>query len=260
MTTQSTLRSRGMELLVAYQQNPSVRLRNQLVQLNAGLVRKIAHRVSHQCAEPYEDLEQIGYMGLIRAIERFNPSQGCAFSSFAVPYIRGEMLHFLRDRSGTVKIPRRWQQLNKDGQKVREEFIETFGRQPTDNEIADRLNVSVNEWRESKIASRNRLPLSLDATVCHQIDSPMTLGDTIPDTQYQTLQNLEEDRQQLQKALNQLEDKTRKAIEFVFLHELSRKEVAEQIGVSPMTVTRRIQRGVQQMVDYLQPQAMQTEP
>jgi RNA polymerase sigma-B factor len=260
MATQSTLRSRGMELLVAYQQNPSVRVRNQLVQLNAGLVRKIAHRVSHQCAEPYEDLEQIGYMGLIRAIERFNPSQGCAFSSFAVPYIRGEMLHFLRDRSGTVKIPRRWQQLNKDGQKVREEFLTTFGRQPTDNEIADRLNVSVNEWRESKIASRNRLPLSLDATVCQQIDSPMTLGDTIPDTQYQTLQNLEEDRQQLQKALNQLEDKTRKAIEFVFLHELSRKEVAEQIGVSPMTVTRRIQRGVQQMVDYLQPQAMQTEP
>lgn len=260
MATQSTLRSRGMELLVAYQQNPSVRVRNQLVQLNAGLVRKIAHRVSHQCAEPYEDLEQIGYMGLIRAIERFNPSQGCAFSSFAVPYIRGEMLHFLRDRSGTVKIPRRWQQLNKDGQKVREEFLTTFGRQPTDNEIADRLNVSVNEWRESKIASRNRLPLSLDATVCQQIDSPMTLGDTIPDTQYQTLQNLEEDRQQLQRALNQLEDKTRKAIEFVFLHELSRKEVAEQIGVSPMTVTRRIQRGVQQMVDYLQPQAMQTEP
>jgi RNA polymerase sigma-B factor len=260
MATQSNLRSRGMELLVAYQQNPSVRVRNQLVQLNAGLVRKIAHRVSHQCAEPYEDLEQIGYLGLIRAIERFNPSQGCAFSSFAVPYIRGEMLHFLRDRSGTVKIPRRWQQLNKDGQKVREEFIEAFGRQPTDIEIADRLNVTVNEWRESKIATKNRLPLSLDATVSQQIDSPMTLGDTLPDTQYQNLQVLEEDRQQLQKALSQLEDKTRKAIEFVFLHDLSRKEVAEQIGVSPMTVTRRIQRGVQQMVEYLQPQAMQTEP
>jgi len=58
----STIRSRGMELLMEYKQSPSVALRNQLVRLNAGLVRKIAHRISHQCSEPYEDLEQIGYM------------------------------------------------------------------------------------------------------------------------------------------------------------------------------------------------------
>ncbi len=260
MATQSSLRSRGMELLIAYHQNPSVRLRNKIVQMNAGLVRKIAHRVSHQCAEPYEDLEQIGYLGLIRAIERFNPTQGCAFSSFAVPYIRGEMLHFLRDRSGTVKIPRRWQQLNKEGQKVREALTEAFGRQPTDDEVATELGVTVQEWRESKMASKNRLPLSLDATVSQQIDSPMTLGDTLPDAHYQTLQNLEEDRQQLQRALSQLEDKTRQAIEYVFLHDLSRKEVAEQIGVSPMTVTRRIHRGIQQMMTFLQPQVLQTDP
>jgi RNA polymerase sigma-B factor len=260
MATQSSVRSRGMELLTAYHQNPSVRLRNQLVQLNAGLVRKIAHRVSHQCAEPYEDLEQIGYLGLIRAIERFNPSQGCAFSSFAVPYIRGEMLHFLRDRSSTVKIPRRWQQLNKAGQKAREELAEAFGRQPTDEEIAAKLGISLNEWRESKMATKNRLPLSLDATISQQIDSPMTLGDTLPDTRYQALQSLEEDRQQLQRALNQLEEKTRQAIEFVFIKDLSRKEVAEKIGVSPMTVTRRLHRGIEQMMACLKPQMLQTDP
>ena len=245
---------------MAYHQNPTVKLRNRLVQMNAGLVRKIAHRVSHQCAEPYEDLEQIGYLGLIRAIERFDPSQGCAFSSFAVPYIRGEMLHYLRDRSATVKIPRRWQQLNREGQKVRESLALAFGRQPTDVEVAGALDVPVDEWRECKLATRNRLPLSLDATICQQIDSPMTLGDTLPDTHYQNLQVLEEDRQQLQRAMSQLEDKTRQAIEFVFMNDLSRKEVAERIGVSPMTVTRRIHRGVQQMVAVLQPQLLQTDP
>jgi RNA polymerase sigma-B factor len=260
MATQTSVRSRGMELLIAYHQNPTVRLRNQLVQMNAGLVRKIAHRVSHQCAEPYEDLEQIGYLGLIRAIERFNPNQGCAFSSFAVPYIRGEMLHFLRDRSSTVKIPRRWQQLNKAGQKVREELAEAFGRQPTDEEVAQQLGVSVTEWRESKMATKNRMPLSLDATVSQQVDSPMTLGDMLPDSHYQNLQILEEDRQQLQRALNQLEEKTRQAIEYVFIKDLSRKEVAERIGVSPMTVTRRLHRGIQQMVSTLQPQMLQTDP
>jgi RNA polymerase sigma-B factor len=260
LATPTTIRSRGMELLVAYHNKPSVRVRNQLVQMNAGLVRKIAHRISHQCAEPYEDLEQIGYLGLIRAIERFNPHQGCAFSSFAVPYIRGEMLHFLRDRSGTVKIPRRWQQLNKEGQRIRESLALELNRQPSDDEIAKELKVTVQEWRDSKLAAKNRLPLSLDATVCQQLDSPMTLGDTIPDMRHQELMSLEEDRQQIQRAMNQLEDKTRQAIEFVFLHDLSRKEVAEKIGVSPMTVTRRIHRGVQQMVSSLKPQMLQTDP
>ncbi len=258
--TQSSLRSNCMELLMAYQQNPSVGLRNKLVRLNAGLVRKIAHRVSHQCAEPYEDLEQIGYLGLIRAIERFNPAQGCAFSSFAVPYIRGEMLHFLRDRGSSIKVPRRWQDLQKEGQKVRVALVKKLGYQPTDDQIAEELGVSVYEWREIRMAVKNRLPLSLDATVCQQVDSSITLGETLPDAHYQMLQRLEEDRQQLQRALNQLEDKTRAAIEFVFFNEMSRKEVAERIGVSPMTVTRRIQRGLDQMMTFLQPQTLQTDP
>ena len=261
MATQtSSLRSRGMELLMSYKQQPSIKLRNQLVRLNAGLVRKIAHRVSHQCSEPYDDLEQIGYLGLIRAIERFNPSQGCAFSSFAVPYIRGEMLHYLRDRGTTVKIPRRWQDLQKDAQKRQAELVRTLNRQPSDAEMAEALGVSVGEWREVKLATKNRLPLSLDATICQQMDSSITLGDTLPDAHYQMLQMLEEDRQQLQRALNQLEEKTRSAIEFVFFNGLSRKEVAERIGVSPMTVTRRIQRGIDQMITFLQPQVLQTDP
>lgn len=245
---------------MAYKQQPSIKLRNDLVRLNAGLVRKIAHRVSHQCAEPYEDLEQIGYLGLIRAIERFDPSQGCAFSSFAVPYIRGEMLHFLRDRGSSVKIPRRWQDLQKASQKLQANLLRRYGRQPSDHEMAEALRISVKEWRQVKMANKNRMPLSLDATVCHQTDSTITLGDTLPDMHYQLLQALEEDRQQLQRALGQLEDKTRSAIEFVFFKGLSRKEVAERIGVSPMTVTRRIQRGVEQMIAYLQPQALQTDP
>jgi RNA polymerase sigma-B factor len=110
------------------------------------------------------------------------------------------------------------------------------------------------------MAHRNRLPLSLDATVSQQQDSTMTLGDSLPDPHYQIMQDLEEDRQQIQRALSQLEGKTRTAIEFVFLKGLSRKEVADKIGVSPMTVTRRIQRGIEEMVALLQPQDLQTDP
>ncbi|MCU0515305.1 MAG: RNA polymerase sigma factor SigF [Oscillatoria sp. Prado101] len=254
MAIQSSLRSRGMELLVSYHQNRSVQVRNQLVRLNAGLVRKIAHRVSHQCAEPYEDLEQIGYLGLIRAIERFDPNQGCAFSSFAVPYIRGEMLHFLRDKSNPVRIPRRWQDLQKEGQKVRERLTASLGYSPSEAEIARKLGVSLEEWRESQLATQNSTPLSLDATIGQQVDMPVTLGDTLLDAHYQALQSAEEERQQLQGALSQLEEKTREVIECVFLNEIPRKEVAERIGVSPMTVTRRIQKGIDQLISLLRPQ------
>jgi len=256
--TQSCIGFDGMELLISYYQNPSIELRNQLVKLHTGLVRKMAHQFSNQCSEPYEDLEQIGYFGLIRAIERFNPSQGYAFSSFAVPYIRGEILHFLRDRTSIVKIPRRWQELYTEGQKIRRELAISLDRCPTDTEIARKLKVSVQEWRDSKLAAQNRTTLSLDTTVVQQLDCPITLGEALPDPRSTALQQQEEERQQLQGAMSQLEEKTRTAVELVFLKELSRKEAAKRIGTSPMTVTRYLQRGKEQLVSLLQPQVLQT--
>ena len=257
-TGESSMRIDGMELLHLYHQNPSIKLRNQLVQLHTGLVRKIAHKFSHQCHEPYEDLEQIGYFGLIRAIERFDPSQGYAFSSFAVPYIRGEMLHFLRDRSSLLKIPRRWQELYNEGQKVRKELSMSLGRSPRDTEIAEKLQVSVQEWQETKLAAQNRMPLSLDATAVHYVDCQITLGEALPCPRSTALQQQDEERQQLQGAINLLEDKPRMAVEMVFLKELSRKDAAKNIGTSPMTVTRYLQKGIQDLICSLRPQTVPT--
>lgn len=244
----------SMELLRSYHRNPSIKLRNELVQLHTGLVRKMAHKFSHQCNEPYEDLEQIGYFGLIRAIERFDPSQGYAFSSFAVPYIRGEMLHFLRDRSTLLKIPRRWQELYNEGQKVRKELSESLGRPPKDAEIAQVLDVSLHEWQETKLAAQNRMPLSLDATVVHYVDCQITLGEALPCPRSAVLQHEEEERQQLQGAISELEEKPRMAVELVFLKELSRKDAAKTIGTSPMTVTRYLQKGIQDLMSMMQTQ------
>jgi RNA polymerase sigma-B factor len=256
MAYQASSHSQTLELLMAYRQKPSVHLRNRLVKLNMGLVRKVAHRLAHQCSEPYEDLEQCGYLGLITAIERFDPSQGYAFSSFAVPYIRGEILHFLRDRANTVRIPRRWQQLSRDGEKARQDLVAKLGRQPNDQEIAAALDVNLDEWRSVKLASSNRVPLSLNARVSsgtsQQMDSAMTLGDTLMDARSQIHQSNEEERIELQHALGQLEEKTREMIESVFIQQLSRQEVAQRVGVSPVTVTRRIKKGIDEMVGLLQ--------
>jgi RNA polymerase sigma-B factor len=253
MTTQS-LGSHSIELLITYFRNPSPKLRNQIVEINAGLVRQVAHRISHQCAEPYEDLEQIGYLGLIRAIERFNPQQGCAFSSFAIPYIRGEMLHYLRDKGSVMRIPRRWQELFAKGKKLRKQLTVSLGRTPKEEEIAKALGISLHEWHECQLALQNRLMVSLDASVNHVHEGFLTFGETLPDPRCHAQLKLEEERMQLQKAMSELEDKTKAAIEYVFLRDLPRKEAAKAIGISPMTVTRHLQKGIEQLSTILSPQ------
>jgi RNA polymerase sigma-B factor len=256
MAYQTSAHTQTMELLMAYRQNPSVHLRNRVVNLNVGLVRKTTHRIAHQCAVPFEDLEQVGYMGLITAVERFDPTQGYAFSSFAVPYIRGEILHFLRDRASTVRIPRRWQQLRNDGEKAAQRLTAALGRQPNDFEMAAELKIEVSEWRSVKLSSTNRTPISLDAHVQssshQQSDTATTLGDTLLDAQSQIEQSNTEDRLALQHALSQIEDKTREIIESVFLHQETRQQVAQRIGISSVTVSRRIKKGIEELAELLQ--------
>lgn len=194
-------------------------------------MRKVAHQFRQQCGEPYD------YLGLIRAIERFDPSLGSAFSSFAITYIRGEMLHYLRDRATMMKIPPRWQDLDQKGKKLRKELTITLGRLPKDQKIAGALGISSQEWSECQLAIQNRLLMSLDGKV-HGADSSQTFGDILPDPHsgtQQKLQKLQEDRLELEEAMSQLEEKTKAVIEFVFLRELSRKEAARRIGISPVT-------------------------
>jgi len=244
----------GLELLVAYSRNPSVRIRNQIVQSNTGLVRKVAYQLSRQCSEPYEDLEQIAYLGLIRAIERFNPYHGYAFSSFAIPYIKGEILHYLRDKSATLKVPRRWQELYSKAKKLRKHLANTLGHFPKDPEIAKALGVSLQEWHDCQLACQNRLMISLDVMVNQFSDYSVSFAEMLPDTYCQSQQKIEEEQSQLQSAINQLDKKSKEAIECVFLRQLSRKEAALKIGISPMSVTRHLKKGIKDLESILQSQ------
>jgi len=258
MAYKTSAYSETLELLVAYRQNPSVHLRNRVVNLNAGLVRKVAHMLAHQSPVPFEDLEQIGYIGLITAAERFDPNQGHAFSSYAIPYIKGEMLHFLRDRASAVRIPRRLHQLSNAGTKISQALIEQLGRQPNDYEIAAALNIDVTEWRSVKLASLNRETKSLDAGIQsgQQTETTITLADTLMDTHSDTYQIHQEECLELRHALTQLESKTREMIESVFLSHLSRQEVATRMGVSSVTVSRHIKKGIAQLTQMLQMPAL----
>ncbi|MCT7982930.1 RNA polymerase sigma factor SigF [Laspinema sp. A4] len=243
-TVNKELKSESLELLREYQTSPTTHLRNRIVQLNIGLVRKEVHHWMQQCTETYDDLLQVGCLGLIRAIERFDMSKGHAFSSFAVPYIRGEIQHYLRDKSPSVRIPRHWLTLQRQATKEIQKLQESLNRHPSDGEVASALKISVTEWQEIKLACRNRAPLSLDAPVQDDDEGAASLGELVPDAGYRSFQLAQEDQIRLQLALGKLEDGTRKVLEFVFLHDLTQKETAERMGISSVTVSRRVKKGL----------------
>jgi RNA polymerase sigma-B factor len=233
-----------LELLQHLHDNPSANVRNHLVQMNMGLVRKEAHRWVNYSTESYDDLVQVGCMGLIRAIERFDTTKGHAFSSFAMPYIRGEIQHYLRDKSPQLRIPRRWQTLQRQGVIMAQQLREQLHRQPTDLEIATALEVSLADWQQAKVAFHNRSPLSLDAPVSDEDAAGSSLGDVVPDQRYRSFQLAQEDQIRLQQALSTLEKRTRQVVEFVFLYDLTQKETAERLGLSAVTVSRQVKKGL----------------
>jgi RNA polymerase sigma-B factor len=243
-TITNELKSECFQLLREYQREPSNELRNQLVELNIGLVRKEVHHWIHQCTESYDDLLQVGCIGLIRAIERFDMSKGNAFSSFAIPYIRGEIQHYLRDKSPSLRVPRQWLELERQAVGVIQQLQMKLKRQPTDMEVATELQISLTQWQEIKLACRNRAPLSLDAPVSDEEDGTTSLGELVPDSRYRSFQLAQEDQIRLQQALATLEDQTRKILEFVFLYDLTQKETAERMGISAVTVSRRVKKGL----------------
>ncbi|MDB9420128.1 RNA polymerase sigma factor SigF [Microcystis aeruginosa CS-563/04] len=245
------LKLETLTLFQKYQKTGDNMLRDQIIELNLGLVRKEAHHWVNQCHENYEDLVQVGCMGLIRAINRFDSSKGHAFSSFAIPYIRGEIQHHLRDKGYTVRIPRRWLDLGRQATNMRRDFQTLYNRQPNDTEISLALNISIEEWQEVKLAFQNREPLSLDATVNNDEDNNTCLKDIVPDPRYRSFQLCQEDRIRLQQALAQLEDKTRHILEFVFLKDLTQRETAEQLGISVVTVSRRVKKGLEMLKETM---------
>lgn len=238
------LKRESANLLREYQQSRSAAIRNQLVTLNLGLVRKEAHFWSNQCTESYDDLLQVGSIGLIRAIERFDLSKGHAFSSFAIPYIRGEIQHYLRDKGVMVRMPRRWLALQQQAVGITQDLRQKYNRQPTDFEVAAALEISVSQWQEIKLAWINRSPLSLDTPLQDTEDGSTFLGEMVPDHQYRSFQLAQEDHLRLQQALVKLENRTHEILKFVFLYDLTQKEVAEHLGISVVTVSRCVKKGL----------------
>jgi RNA polymerase sigma-B factor len=248
MTTvlECDLKHQSLQLLRAYQQTGKAGLRNQIVELNLGLVRKEAHFWVNQCQETYDDLLQVGSIGLINAIDKFEIEKGCAFSTFAIPYIRGEIQHYLRDKSSVLRMPRRWFAIVQQAGTITKDLQAKYQRQPTEAEVALALEIPIEQWQEIQLAYQNRQPVSLDCPVGSD-EEAHSLVDILPDRHYQSFQLSQEDRIRVQQSLVALEQHTRQILEFVFLHDLTQKQVAERMDISVITVSRHVKKGLNRL-------------
>lgn len=154
------------ELFADYHRNPSTALRNKIAVMNDRLAIREAHRQKEICGVPVEDLEQYARIGLLKAVERFNPKTGHAFSSFAVPYIKGEIQHFLRDYAWDLgKVPRRAIETASQVRRTRRWAIAAGRHDVADRDCARSLGIDSKKWRQVEETTARKPVIDLDESV-----------------------------------------------------------------------------------------------
>ncbi|MEV7145473.1 RNA polymerase sigma factor SigF [Streptomyces sp. NPDC093084] len=214
--------------------------RNTLIEMNMSLVRFAAGRFRSRGAEEMEDIVQVGMIGLIKAIDRFEISREVEFTSFAVPYIVGEIKRFFRDTSWAVHVPRRLQEARILLAKATEELRTRLGRTPTPKELAALMSLSEEEVNEARLASNGYASSSLDAAITSSEDGESALADFIG-TDDSALE-LVEDFHALAPLIAGLDDRERRIIHMRFVDELTQAQIGEHLGVSQMHVSRLLSR------------------
>ncbi len=213
-------------------------VRNTLVELNLALVKFAASRFRSR-SEPMEDIVQVGTIGLIKAIDRFELSRGVEFPTFAMPTIIGEIKRFFRDTSWSVRVPRRLQELRLDLAKAGDELAQQLDRAPTVAELAERLHLEREEVVEGMVASNAYTASSLDAQP-EEDDSEGALADRIgyEDHGLEGIENLES----LRPLIAALAPRDRQILSLRFVGNLTQSEIGEELGISQMHVSRLLTR------------------
>ncbi len=214
--------------------------RNTLIEMNMSLVRFAAGRFRSRSPEEMEDIVQVGMIGLIKAIDRFELSREVEFTSFAVPYIVGEMKRFFRDTSWAVHVPRRLQEARVQLARATEELRSRLGRTPTTKELSELMSLPEDEVIEARLASNGYKSASLDAAINGSEDGESALADFIGTDD--TALGLVEDFHALAPMIAELDERDRQIIHWRFVEELTQKEIGERLGVSQMHVSRLISR------------------
>lgn len=224
--------------------------RERLVELNTPLVRHLVRRYAGS-TEPSDDLLQVGMVGLVQAINRYDPSRCNGFAAFAVPTVLGELKRYFRDQTWSVHVPRSVHDLHLRVGSVSAELAQRLGREPTVPELAAETGATSEQVLLAIFSGRNRSTQSLDATPDTDDGGPALDPPARDDSMEQV-----EDSVVLGPALRQLSPRSRRVLKLRFVEDKTQVEIAGVLGVSQMQVSRLISRSLTQLRETLQENGM----
>jgi RNA polymerase sigma-B factor len=238
--------ARGLEqaLLIRYHRAGDLAAREELVQRCLPLARDLARRYTYT-DEPFDDLLQVASLGLIKAIDRFDPDRGAKFASYAAPTILGELKRHFRDKGWALHVPRDLQERTLAVSREAEALSKRLGRSPKPREVASAIGCSVEEVLEAQQAAASYEAASLDAPTAHDDEEAAPLVDLLggEDVAYE----LVADRDAIASSWKALPDMERSVLELRFTHGLNQREIGERIGYSQMHVSRLLRRALNQL-------------
>ena len=229
------------------------RIREQLVNAYHDFVYFLARKFQNR-GEPLDDIVQVGYLGLIKAIERFDPDLGFEFTTFATLTVAGEIKRHFRDKGTAIRFPRRLQELHASVVRVNEQMKNELGREPAVAELAERLGVTPDDVTEAIEIGPAYVPLSLDQPIgSSDGQDSRAVADQIgsPDPELDRV----EMRDVLDRAMEHLTPRERSIMAMRFYEQMSQSEIARRLGISQMHVSRLQRAALEQLRKYVPQEA-----
>lgn len=237
--------------LQKYMQTESVeekiKIENEVITEAIPLVRKIASNLARRSTDPVEDILQVGILGLIKAVKMFDYSVSSNFKTYATYFITGEIRHYLRDKASMIKAPREIYELTYRVNKLISEFKDEDGFIPNETEIANELKAPVGKIREVMEVERRRHIMSLDQILSYTDADGQTLSEKIPNNNYSSLSEYQENKIMIKEALTKLDEDLREVINLNFFQDMSQTKIAQMLGISQMQVSRRIKKALKKL-------------
>lgn len=232
-----------MRTFEAFAETRDAGLRDQLIEAHLGLAEYLARRFANR-GEPLDDLVQVASLGLVKAVERFDPGRGLEFTTFATPTIVGELKRHFRDKGWAVRVPRRVQELHLRVTRVIDDLALELGRSPTVDEIATRAGTTEDEVIEAIDAGSAYRSASLDAGRSEDDESPGLLGQL---GEIDPELARAERRAALGPLLSALPEREQVMLYLRFYEGMTQSEIAKRLGISQMHVSRLLSRSLQQL-------------
>lgn len=232
------------QLFERWRRNKDRQARDELIERFLPLARKLARRYV-QSSEPYEDLVQVASLGLVKAVERFDPDRGFAFSSFAVPTIVGELKRYFRDTAWALHVDRGAQERARKITDAQQKLSSRTGRMPTVDELAQYLEMTQEEVLEGLQTAEAYGAVSLDAPLSSEDDEDSSRLDAIGGEDRRL--GLVDDHATIFAAARHLPTREREILYLRFGEDLTQSEIADRVGVSQMQVSRLLRRSLHRL-------------